>query len=90
MADENTSAQSVTEPSLKRTEQRVESMADALLDLLLKKIKDGTATASEQKVAFDYLKDCGIKLVVGEKTKAGELARKLPFPDGVTITERTG
>jgi hypothetical protein len=74
----------------KRTEARVDLLADALLDDLLKRVSDGTATAAEKKLAYDYVKDCGVKLVIGEKTKAGELSRKLPFPEGVTITERTG
>lgn len=74
----------------KRTMERCDALADALLDDLLKRVSDGSATAAEKKLAYDYVKDCGIKLVIGEKTKAGELVRRLPFPEGVTITERTG
>ncbi len=86
MVDESTDPQ----PLQQRTEARVDLLADALLDDLLKRVTDGTATAAEKKLAYDYVKDCGVKLVIGEKTKAGALARNLPFPEGVTITERTG
>ena len=65
-----------------RTEVRVGALADGLLDLLLKKVTDGTATASEMKVAADYIRDAGIKLMVTPGSKAGDLVRKLPDLDG--------
>lgn len=65
-----------------RTEARVCSLADGLLDLLLKRVTEGTATSSDMKVAADYIKDSGIKLMITPGSKAGELVRKLPDLDG--------
>ena len=61
-----------------RTQDRVEKLADALVELYLQKMLAGTATASEMKAAQDYIKDSGIKLIIGPATKAGELERKIP------------
>lgn len=61
-----------------RTQERAEALADALLDLLLEKVQKGLANASEMKVAADYIKEAGIKLIVAPGTKAGELVKNLP------------
>lgn len=79
----------------KRTSDRAEALADGLLDILLERIQNKTATASEIKEAREYIKEAGIRLIVSEGSKAGELVRALPrfdddgkilgLPEGVSV-----
>lgn len=96
MADETNGSQLVIP---KRTSDRAEELYNAYVELLLKKMKDGSATASEQKNALDYLRETGLRPIVGSdaeagaKTKTQDLLERLrkredtevPDADGVKI-----
>lgn len=73
-----------------RTLERAEELADGLLDLLLLKVKNGTANASEMKEAREWIKEAGVKLVTNPGSKAGELGNVLELPDFEEEDEAAG
>lgn len=70
------------------SEKLMNEMHTALIDALLEKIKDGTATASDLSVARQFLKDNGIQVAdandKGMKSLNDELPDDIDFGDNVT------
>jgi hypothetical protein len=65
----------------RRTEERLDLLADLSIEVLIERAKAKTITAAELTTAFNYLKNAGIKPIVNDKTKAGELVKALPTFD---------
>lgn len=78
----------VTPEVQKRTDDRYEALADLVLDNLIERAKAKNITAAELTVAFNLLKQTGVKLVIGKGTKATELGRVLPSLPPIEAGER--
>ena len=66
----------------------LDAMHEALTAELLKRITDGTATASDLSVARQFLKDNGIDADANRAPKnspLGQLTEKLPFDDDAVV-----
>lgn len=72
----------------KRTDERYELLADLTLDNLIERARAKTITAAELTVAFNLLKQTGVKLIIGKGTKASELTRVLPNLPPIEAGER--
>ncbi len=62
----------------KDAERQLSELHKELAKTLLKRVKDGTATAADLSVARQFLKDNGIEAVPREGKPLGELAKNLP------------
>jgi len=62
-------------------EKILEQMHAAMGKELLRRIEDGTATASDLSVARQFLKDNGIDSVPTESSPIGQLTKAMPFDD---------
>lgn len=67
--------------SNKATEAAFAAMHAALADALMKRIKDGTATAADLSVARQFLKDNAIQADPVKGSPLGNLADSLPHFD---------
>ena len=54
-------------------------LLDALASDLLKRVRDGTATAADLNVARQFLKDNNINAIPTKDNGIGNLAKALPF-----------
>lgn len=63
----------------KGTEELLDALHGELTDALLRKIRNGEATAADLAVARQFLKDNGIDAIPTKSNGLGELAEKLPF-----------
>ena len=68
-------------PRVSRTQEQFEALADYSVQLLLERVKDKTATSADLVAIGRWLKDAGVKVVIGNETPAGQLARELPSFD---------
>ena len=59
----------------------LQALHSEVADCLLKKIREGTATAADLGVARQFLKDNGIDSVPVEGSKTFKLSEAMPFPD---------
>ena len=60
------------------TEELLGSLHDAVANLLLSKVQDGTATPAELSTAVKMLKDNGIEALPTANNHLGNLAKSLP------------
>lgn len=65
--------------SKKEVQEALDSLHTALATELLKRVKAGTATASDLSVARQFLKDNNIDSVPAEGTPIRDLALQVPF-----------
>lgn len=68
-------------PRVSRTQEQFEALADYSVQLLLERVKDRSATSADLVAIGRWLKDAGVKVVIGNETPAGQLARSLPTFD---------
>jgi hypothetical protein len=59
----------------------LENIHDALASELLRKISDGTATATELNVARQFLKDNGVDCAIDTSKPMLNLAKIMPFDE---------
>lgn len=60
------------------TEDKMGTLHEAVVSLLLNKVLDGTATPAELSTAVKMLKDNNIEAIPTENNKLGKLAMSLP------------
>jgi hypothetical protein len=60
------------------TEDKMGTLHEAVVSLLLQKVQDGTATPAELSTAVKMLKDNNIEAIPTENNKLGKLAMSLP------------
>lgn len=68
----------VKTPPPKRTEERLAYANDLAMQVLIERAEARSITAAEIQALFVYLKNAGIRPVIGEDTKTGEAVRKVP------------
>jgi hypothetical protein len=68
--------------------KKLEEIHDALTETLLKKIRNGEATAADLSVARQFLKDNGIEVTNPRSNTSpmGQLAALVPFKDDEEAT----
>lgn len=71
-----------------RTDERYGMLADLTLDNLIERGKARTLTAAEMTVAFNLLKQAGVKLIKGAGSKSDTLARVLPNLPPIDAADR--
>ncbi|CUA90947.1 hypothetical protein Ga0061061_1178 [Chelatococcus sambhunathii] len=65
--------------SKKATLETFEALHEALAKDLLKRIREGTATAADLNVARAFLKDNGVDAIPAQGSPVGDLVANLPF-----------